>query len=161
ALELQLAVFDILEHGVLAVVWKIGERLATFPCLAGLVERREAIAIFLARAALRLSALILEALDEWRPKIVAFLFAVASRQLAVREEGRSRILAAGDLVVGRNDAGGQGLHGAAFVGREELPGTELRGRGRIAAVGLPRQRSGDGLRRCAGAGRDQNRGARK
>jgi hypothetical protein len=57
--------------------------------LAGLVERREAVAVFLPRAAFGLSALILQALDEWRPDVVALLPAVVARELAVDEDRRA------------------------------------------------------------------------
>ena len=83
----------------------------------------------------------LAAVHERRPVVEALVVAVGAGQLPVEIDGAAGILAAGRLRIGRDDAVGDRLDGAAFIAVEKVPGPGLTRRGRIAGVGLPGQRA--------------------
>ena len=73
----------------LALSGKIGEALAALSGHARLVQCRKPVAVVLAGAGLGLPTLVLHALDERRPHVVALLGAVRASQLPVDKNRRS------------------------------------------------------------------------
>ena len=71
---------------------------------------------------------------------MSVIVAVGAGELTVEIDGAAGILAAGRLRIGRDDAVGNRLDGAAFIAVEKMPGPGLDDGRRIAGVGFPGQR---------------------
>ena len=127
ALELDLAAFEAFEQLVLVGVGELGERLAGVVGAAIAVERGEAVAIYFGDVAFRLRAVILGRLHERRAVVETGILAVGAGQLPVEIDGAAGVLAAGGFRIGRDDAVGDRLDGAAFIGVEKMPRTGLDG----------------------------------
>src|ERR1700688_1802636 len=87
AVQLEIALFEILQDLVFPVVREICEAFSPFARLAGAIQSGETLAVFLSRSAFRLRALAFASGDERRTDIQTFLGAVGPGQLPVDEDG--------------------------------------------------------------------------
>src|SRR5258708_19740519 len=85
------------------------------------IERGESVAIARCRAFRRLRALLLRSRHEGWSGVEAVGPAVGAGQLAIDKYAAARVLAAGGLWIGRNDAVADRLDAPAFISGELAP----------------------------------------